>query len=278
MVTLSPPATDRSSGCGRLRAVVAPAGRSCLYWLVQYRRWWRVSLLISFVNPALYLAAMGLGLGGLIDRGGPAAALGGHGYLAFLAPGLLAANAMQTAVGESTWPVGNAVRWTRSYVAMVATPLRPGAVMAGHLLFAGLRAGLGAGAFLIVAGLFGALDSPMAVWAWPVALLCALAHAAPAAAFSVGRSHDQANAALQRFVVIPLFLFSGVFFPVSQLPGVLRVVAYLTPLWHGVVLCRELCLGQAQFLSGVGHLGYLVLWLVAGCLLARGAYRRALTR
>jgi lipooligosaccharide transport system permease protein len=184
---------------------------------------------------------------------------------------------MQTAVGESTWPVGNAVRWTRSYVAMVATPLRPGEVMAGHLLFAGLRAALGAGAFLIVAGLFGALHSPMGVWAWPVAVLCAVAHAAPAAAFSVGRSHDQANAALQRFVVIPLFLFSGVFFPVTQLPGVLRVVAYLTPLWHGVVVCRELCLGRIQFLPDLGHLGYLVLWLLGGCLLARGAYRRALT-
>jgi lipooligosaccharide transport system permease protein len=257
---------------------LAPAGRSFRYWVVQYRRWWRVSLLISFVNPALYLAAMGVGLGGLIDRGGGAAALGGHGYLAFLAPGLLAANAMQTAVGESTWPVGNAVRWTRSYVAMVATPLRPRDVMVGHLLFAGLRAALGAGAFLIVAGLFGALGSTWAVAAWPVAVLCALAHAAPAAAFSVGRSHDQAYAALQRFVVIPMFLFSGVFFPVTQLPVLLRVVAYLTPLWHGVALCRDLCLGQAEVPSSLGHIGYLGLWVGVGAWAAARAYRRTLTQ
>jgi lipooligosaccharide transport system permease protein len=257
---------------------LAPAGRSLQYWFVQYRRWWRVSLLISFVNPALYLAAMGVGLGGLIDRAGNSQTLGGHGYLAFLAPGLLAANAMQTAVGESTWQVGNAVRWNRSYVAMVATPLRAGDVMVGHVLFAGLRAGLGAGAFLIVAALFGALDSPWSAVALPAAMLCAFAHAAPAAAFSVGRTHDQAYAALQRFVVIPLFLFSGVFFPVTQLPSLLRIVAYLTPMWHGVALCRDLCLGQAQVVTSLGHVGYLVLWVGVGTWVACREYRRTLTR
>jgi lipooligosaccharide transport system permease protein len=259
-------------------ATVAPVGRSFLYWVVQYRRWWRVSVLISFVNPALYLAAMGVGLGGLIDHGGLSQTLGGQGYLAFLAPGLLAANAMQTAVGESTWQVGNAVRWSRSYLAMVATPLRPGEVMVGHVLFAGLRAGLGAGAFLIVAALFGALGSPWAVLAWPVAVLCGLAHAAPAAAFAVGRTHDHANVALQRFVVIPLFLFSGVFFPVSQLPDGLRGAAYLTPMWHGVALCRDLCLGRAQWAISVGHAGYLALWFGVGTWVACRAYRRRLTR
>ncbi|HEX3611804.1 MAG TPA: ABC transporter permease [Sporichthyaceae bacterium] len=255
---------------------VAPAGRALHYFVVQYRRWWRTSLLISFINPALYLAAMGVGLGGLIDHGGSAAPLGGHSYLAFLAPGLLAATAMQTAVGENTWPVGNAMRWSRSYVAMVATPLRPSDAMAGHVLFAGARAGLGAGAFLVVAALFGALDSPWAVAAWPVAVLCGLAHAAPAAAFSVGRTHDQAYAALQRFVVIPLFLFSGVFFPISQLPAVLRVVAWATPLWHGVALCRDLCLGQAHPLPALGHVAYLACWALVGGWLAAAAYRKAL--
>jgi lipooligosaccharide transport system permease protein len=104
-----------------------------------------------------------------------------------------------------------------------------------------------------------------------------LAHAAPAAAFSVGRSHDQAYAALQRFVVIPLFLFSGVFFPVGQLPVLLRTVAYLTPLWHGVVLCRDLCLGQARLFPAVGHAGYLALWVAVGAWVAARAYGRTLT-
>lgn len=257
---------------------LAPARRAFDYWLLQSRQWWRVSLLISFLNPALYLLAMGVGLGGLIDRGTGTASLGGHSYLSYLAPGLLAATAMQTAVGESTWPVGNAVRWTRSYVAMVATPLSTGEIMLGHLFFVAFRVGLGAASFLGVAAVFGALDSPLALLAWPVAVICGLAHAAPASAFSVGRSHDHAYAALQRFAVVPMFLFSGVFFPVTQLPWVLRDLAVVTPLWNGVALCRDLCLGTARPAASAGHVGYLLLWLVVGAVLAARAHEKVLTR
>jgi len=259
-------------------SVVTPVRRAFDYWIVQYRHWWRVSLLITFVTPALYIAAMGVGLGGLVDRGGHTRTLGGHDYLSFLAPGLLAATAMQTAIGESLWPVGNAVRWSRSYLAMVATPLRPREVMVGHLCFVGLRVGLVTSTFMLVATAFGALSSPLAVLAWPAAVLCGVASAAAAMAFSVGRRHDHAYAALHRFVVVPMFLFSGVFFPVTALPVVLREVAYLTPLWHGVALCRDLTLGQAGLVAEVGHAGYLLVWTVVGTLVGDREYVRTLTR
>jgi lipooligosaccharide transport system permease protein len=262
---------------GSRTTTIAPARHAFEYWLIQYRRWWRVGLLLSFLNPALYLAAMGVGLGGLVDRGAGAGALGGHSYLSYLAPGLLAATAMQTAVGESTWPIGNAVRWNRAYVAMVATPLRAVDVMVGHLFFVAFRLALGAAAFLLVAGAFGALASPLALLAWPAAVLCGLTHAALASAFSVGRKHDHAYASLQRFVVVPMFLFSGVFFPVTQLPWLLRDVAWLTPLWHGVALCRDLCLGEARPVGCVGHLACLAGWLVLGAALAARAHDRTLT-
>ena len=112
--------------------------RALRFWLVNYRRTWRGSIYTSVANPVLYLGAMGLGLGTLVDQHGTAR-LGGVSYLAFLAPGLLASTAMQTAMGESTFPVMAAVKWLKTYQAAVATPLRPADLFRGHLLFTALR-------------------------------------------------------------------------------------------------------------------------------------------
>ena len=259
-------------------AMPHPARRAFEYWWVQHKQWWRTGLLISFLTPALYLGAMGYGVGGLVDDGNGRAILHGQGYLEFLAPGLLAAVAMQTAMGESSWPIGNVVRWSRQYHAMISTPLRPRDVVAGQLYFVGFRVSVTAAAFLLVGAAYGAWSSWWVVLGLPAAVLCGLAHAAPTAAFSVGRKHDHAYAALQRFVTIPLFLFSGAFFPVSQLPGALETAAYATPMWHAVSLCRDLSGGSAELLVSVGHVGYLVLWLIAGALWAVREHDKALYR
>ena len=112
----------------------AMAVRAFRFWLVNYRRTWRGSIYSSVLNPVLYLGAMGLGLGTLVDKHG-SSSLGGVSYLAFLAPGLLAAAAMQTALGESTYPVLASVKWLKTYQAAAATPLRPADLFRGHLLF-----------------------------------------------------------------------------------------------------------------------------------------------
>jgi lipooligosaccharide transport system permease protein len=230
----------------------------------------------SFLSPALYLAAMGYGLGSLVDRGSGSATLAGLDYLGFLAPGLLAATAMQAAVMECTWPVLGALRWERSYHAMTATPLRPVDLLVGHLLFVALRLTVAVAAFLLVAAAFGALRSPWVLAAWPAAVLCGLAHATAVEAFSVTRENDHGFAALNRFVVVPLFLFSGTFFPVGQLPRPLELAAYVTPLWHGVDLCRDLALGVADAGRAAGHAAYLLLWVAAGAVFAVRNYRRRL--
>lgn len=254
------------------------ARRAFDYWWVQHRQWWRIGFFISLLSPTLYLAAMGYGVGGLIDDGSGVDAIGGVRYLEFLAPGLLAAIAMQTAMGESSWPIGNAVRWSRSYHAMIATPLRPSDVMLGQLYFVAFRVAMGAAAFLLVATAFGAWGSWWIALGLPAAVLCGLAHAAPTAAFAVGRKHDHAYAGLQRFVIIPMFLFSGAFFPVTQLPDGFTVAAYLTPLWHGVSLCRDLSGGQASAAVSLGHVAYLLLWLGIGAVLAARAHAKTLVR
>ena len=238
----------------------APAVRSLQSWAYRYKRTWRGSLVSSVLQPVLFLAAMGLGLGSLVNRGQTAPSrLGGVSYLVFLAPALLAAGAMQTAVLEASWPVMAAAKWIKTYDAMLATPLRVRDILVGHLTWIAVRVLMVCTIFLVVMAAFGAVKSPEAVLLIPAGLLTGLAFAAPTAAYAVTRERDSGLSALFRFGVIPMFLFSGTFYPVSQLPAALRPVAYLTPLWHGVDLCR-----------------HLALWLVAGAAIANVTYRRRL--
>jgi lipooligosaccharide transport system permease protein len=109
-----------------------------------------------------------------------------------------------------------------------------------------------------------------------VSVLTGLAYAGPITAFAATRDNDAAFAGLFRFVIMPMFLFSGTFFPISQLPPVLRPLAYVTPLWHGVTLCRQLAFGQATAVGVVSHCGYLLAWMLVGLALAVVTHRRRL--
>ncbi|MDA8238342.1 MAG: ABC transporter permease [Chloroflexi bacterium] len=266
--------------------MAAPAARVLEHELLVYRRVWRGSVFSSFLSPVLFLAAMGLGLGSLVDANaaggggasGSAAALTGFSYLAFLAPGLLASNAMQTAAGESTFPVMAGIVWVKSFHGMIATPIRPADVVVGKLAYVALRLLLVSAAFFVVTVLFGAVTGPTAVLAVPAALLTGLAFAAPIAAFSATQKDANGFNALFRFGVIPLFLFSGTFFPVAQLPALLQPLAYVTPLWHGVDLCRSLALGTAEPAMTLVHLAYLGTMTAVGVAAALVTFRRRLVR
>jgi lipooligosaccharide transport system permease protein len=278
MATVADPGKPESPAAGPVggSARGGPAMRVLESWLLRYRRTWRGTAVTSFLAPALYLAAMGVGLGSLVDRGPGAATLPGEDYLSFLAPGLLAATAMQVGVMECTWPVLGALKWERRYSAMVATPLRPRDLVLGHMLFVTLRLATGLAAFVAVAAAFGAWHSLWVLAAWPVAVLCGLAHAAPTEAFAITRQNDHAFAGLHRFVVVPMFLFSGTFFPVEQLPGALTAVAYATPLWHGVDLCRDLAAGPVGAGETALHVGFMLAWVVVGVLVSVRTHGRRL--
>ncbi len=268
--------------------MAAAAARVLEHELVVYRRVWRGSLFSSFLSPVLFLAAMGVGLGSLVDAnaaaaaaagggGGPAgAALAGVPYLAFLAPGLLASTAMQAAAGEATFPVMAGIVWVKSFHGMIATPISPRDVVVGKLTYIGLRLVLVVGVFFLVTVLFGAVTGPGAILAVPAAVLTGLAFAAPIAAFSATQKDANAFNSLFRFGVVPLFLFSGTFFPIEQLPAILQPLAYVTPLWHGVDLCRSLALGTAEPLLTVVHLGYLGTMTVLGVAAAFVTFPRRL--
>ncbi len=267
-----PPPAPPPSPAPPARALAVRAFR---FWLTNYRRTWRGSIYSSVASPVLYLGAMGLGLGTLIDAHGTGR-LGGVSYLAFLAPGLLAATGMQTAIGESTFPLMAAIKWLKTYQAAVATPLRPADLMRGHLLFVCMRVLMNAAVFLAVMTAFGAVRSAWAIAALPVCVLTGLAFAAPIEAWAVTVQKDTSYSLLYRFVMIPLFLFSGTFFPVTQLPAWIRPVAYLTPLWHGVALSRSLTLGTPDLAGALVHLGYLTALSAAGLFAAAKTYRRRL--
>jgi lipooligosaccharide transport system permease protein len=249
--------------------------RQLRFWLTDYRRTWRGSIYSSVLSPLLFLGAIGLGLGTLVNAHG-GTGLGGVSYLVFLTPGLLAASAMQTAVGDATYPVFGSVKWNKTYQAAVASPLRPADIFHGHLLFVTMRLSMNSVVFLAVAAALGGVHSRWALAALPVAVLTGLAFAAPIEAWAVTRTKDTSFAVIYRFGMIPLFLFSGTFFPITQLPGWLRPVAYITPLWHGVSLCRALSLGTVHPGGAVVHVAYLTAVATAGVLAGNRTYRRRL--
>jgi Nod factor-specific ABC transporter NodJ protein len=244
--------------------------RAYRYWLLRYRRTWRGSIVISVANPLLFLVAMGAGLGAII------APVDGIGYMAFFAPGMLAAASMQNGLVESSFPVAWSKRPGGAYPVAAATPLEPTDVLHGHMLFMAVRVAMGAAAFLAVMLAFGAARSWLVVLAFPAAVLTAMAFATPAAAWAVTLSGVDAVARIYKWVVMPLYLFSGTFFPISQLPEALRPIVYVTPLWHGVDLCRSLSLGTASWLGSLGHVLYLVVLGLVGYFFARRTYRRHL--
>jgi lipooligosaccharide transport system permease protein len=243
-----------------------------------YRRRWRGSVFSTVLTPVLMLAAMGVGLGSLVDKADAArrATLGGVSYLQFLAPGLLAAAAMQTAANEGIYPVMEGIKWRRTYYAMLATPLTATDVALGQLLWITVRIAMTSAVFVVAIIAFGAARSVNVALALPAAVLTGAAFAPPIAAFTASLQGPQGLANLMRFGVIPLYLFSGTFFPVTQLPWVLRLVAYLTPLWHGVDLCRTIALGTATWGGMAIHVAYLLLWAGAGSALAVDRFKKRL--
>lgn len=244
-------------------------------------QWWRqtrkrlpTTIVVGLLLPLGYLASLGLGIGEYVDRGD--SWLAGVTYAAWLAPGLLAATAFQAAGTDGLWSVYGAVKWSGQYKAQTATPLRPRDALLGHWGYIVLRMLIVAALELAVMAFFGAWRRPTAVLALPAAALTGGSFAAALMAWAVARETEESFTVVQRFVITPMFLFAGTFFPLAELPAALRWFAYATPLWHGVSLCRGLMIpGTAGAVMAV-NVAYLVAFGVGALALAVRRYERRL--
>ncbi|WP_132878857.1 ABC transporter permease [Tamaricihabitans halophyticus] len=239
-----------------------------------YRRHWHSTLFSSIAQPILFLVAMGMGFGSQVE---PSEATRNLPYLVYLAPAMLVVGALQNAVGESSYPVLSGFKWQKDYWAVTATPITPGQLLAGQQIWIALVIGFNGCAFVLIATLLGAVQSPGILLSLLAMVLTGMACSAPVVALAATVTNDgNAFNGIFRFVVMPMTLFSGTFFPVSQLPEWAQPVVWLSPLWHGTELSRAAAFGGAEFGPVFGHVAYLVGLFALGIWLARWRFRRRL--
>ncbi|HZD22811.1 MAG TPA: ABC transporter permease, partial [Acidimicrobiia bacterium] len=190
-------------------------------------------------------------------------------YLTFVATGLMAAQSMQSGAGQGMWEVMAGVKWRKNYHGAITTPVSPTDIIWGRIIWSTIRLTLIVGVFAIISVLFGALEVRPALLAIPPAVFTGIAFSAVLTSWTVTVDAEESMANVFRFVIIPMFLFSGTFFPITQLPGYLQPVAYATPLFHGVEAVRKIALPDAG--AGVVtsmplwiHIAYLVVMIAVG--------------
>ncbi|HEX3929100.1 MAG TPA: ABC transporter permease [Nocardioides sp.] len=251
-------------------------GRQLDYHWTVYKRTWKSSAVSSFLSPLLYVVAMGVLLGRFVHVS-PARLEGATSYLAFIVPGLIAAQAMQTALFETTYPVLAGIKWHKSFWAQLATPLATRDLANAMLAFAMFRVATTCGVYFLVMAPFGVF----ATWwgpllAWLATVLVGMAFATWTFALSARVEGPDSFGLVFRLGMIPLFLFSGSFFPISNLGPVLAWVARCTPLWHGVSLTRMLCVDDVDPTTAAVNVAVLTCLLVVGWWLAVASLRRRL--
>jgi lipooligosaccharide transport system permease protein len=225
-----------------------------------YRRTWIV-ILSGFFEPLFYLGSIGFGLGALV---GTVSGPGGQqiSYQLFVAPALLASAAMNGAIAEGTFNFFFKLRYNKTFDAILSTPLSAGDVAVGELIWALIRGGIYAVAFLLVMAFLGLVVSPWVILTVPAALLIGFAFGGVAmAATSFMRTWQDFD--LINLVILPMFLFSGTFYPIDAYPEAIRIVVQLTPLYQGVDLLRSLAVGHLDGALFV-HVVYLAIMGIAG--------------
>jgi lipooligosaccharide transport system permease protein len=222
-----------------------------------YKRIWPSTILSTLLDPIMYLLALGFGLGAYVTQG-----IAGHSYLEFIAPGLIASSVMYAAAFEAAWNSYVRMFVERSYESMMATPAELEDVLAGEMAWGATRAFLYSIVMLLVLRAFGLVHSWWALLVPPVAVLAGFMFMAVGLSYTVRTRHMDQLTFFFTLGVTPMFLFSGIFFPLSGLPTAVQAVAWFSPLYHLVEVTRGLALGQV----GVGLLGHVAWMLVVTAL------------
>lgn len=229
--------------------------------LLAMRAYLRTIIVTGFGNPLVYLFGLGVGLARLIN-----ADIDGATYLEFVAPALLATAGITVASEEFSYPVLAGFKWNQIFAAMNAAPISGAQIVAGMILGTFCRMLPTVAVYFVFMVLFGAVPHALGILAILVSVVTGMAIGIPIMAFTSTIKDDRGQIALmQRFILIPLSLFSGTFFPLTRLPIYLQWIGWISPLWHGTQLGRELSFGLVEpgWLVAV-HIGYLVLLVVGG--------------
>lgn len=207
--------------------------------LTIFRKFWKPALFPNFIEPFFYLAALGLGLGAFIQD------INGQDYILYIAPGLLASNAMFAASFEATFNTFVKLKFDHVYDAIVSTPVNAEDIVAGEYLWAGTRSMLYGTALLIVLTVLGLVSSWWALFLPPFIFLVGLMFSVMGMLFTSLIQSIDFYAYYFTLIVTPMFLFSGIFFPVEDFPAPVPQLAWFTPLYHAVNVCRGLATGPS---------------------------------
>ena len=244
--------------------------------LLVYKHGWMV-IASGFFEPLFYLLGIGIGVGSMVPP------IDGISYGAFVAPGLLASSCLNGALSDGFFNIHFKLYFQKTYEGILATPMRVPDVVFGEMLWALGRGSLYAAAFLVVLLAFGQVSgrtmllSPWALLAWPAAVLAAAAFSAMAICLTTFARKVEDFDTVMGLLVMPMFLFSGIFVPVSRFPESLQWVLGATPLYHAVGLLRQLTTGNVH-VTIVGHIAYLVVAGIAAFAVAMYRLERTLIK
>lgn len=211
------------------------------------RSYYKTLLFTAVGSPFMYLFALGVGLATLVDKNTGGGALGGVSYLAFVAPALIASAAVTAAVEECTYPILMGFKWNPIFFGMNASPISGNQIVNGIVIAVIVRILPTTAIFYLVMLVFGAVPSPFGVLDILVATVTGLSFGLIIASYVATIEQDVGQPAfIQRFIVTPLFLFSGTFFPLAQMPIYLQWIGWISPLWHGTELGRVLSYGALE--------------------------------
>ncbi len=208
------------------------------------RSYYKTLVFTSIGSPFMYLFALGVGLATLVDKN---SGLGGTSYLVFVAPALIASAAVTAAVEECTYPIVMGFKWNPIFFGINAAPISGNQIVNGIFIAVLARLFPTTLIYYAVMLIFGAVPSPLGVLDIPIAILTGMAFGLVIASYMSTVEQDVGQPAfIQRFIVTPLFLFSGTFFPLSQMPVFLQWIGWISPLWHGTELGRVVSYGAVE--------------------------------
>ena len=241
-------------------------------------KWIWLILGIAIANPVLYLVSIGLGVGAYIDENTGGMGVDGVSYITFLAPALLATAAIQGAIDESVYPTLEGFKWDKIFFSMNSTPLSGNHIAMGVFFNSVIRVSFTAVIYWFVMLAFGVLDSPRAWLAIFTAIMAGAAFGALMQALAgLLENEDIFFTVLQRFVIMPLFLFSGTFYPLTNMPIYLQWIGWISPLWHATELGRWLTYGhEISSLMLYTHFIFLNSLLLFGVIASRRIFTRRL--